>query len=122
MRFIFLLYIVVSFFFPNANCSIRYSPTILLLRHFDVFRNLTSHEGSPNDQAGITSEVASLIREFTEPISDDGDIDSEGKQNGDSVRCKCFSAMYLSLGIHLDSLVLLILTNDQELKNELLSF
>ncbi|XP_062021584.1 peroxisomal ATPase PEX6 [Rosa rugosa] len=64
----------------TLNAAQRYSPTILLLRHFDVFRNL--HEGSPNDQVGITSEVASLIREFTEPISDYGDIDSEQKQNG----------------------------------------
>ncbi|ONH93828.1 hypothetical protein PRUPE_8G255300 [Prunus persica] len=67
----------------TLNTAQRYSPTILLLRHFDVFRNLASHEGSPNDQVGITYEVASLIREFTEPISDDGDIDSEGKWNGD---------------------------------------
>ncbi|BBH10385.1 peroxin 6 [Prunus dulcis] len=67
----------------TLNTAQRYSPTILLLRHFDVFRNLAFHEGSPNDQVGITYEVASLIREFTEPISDDGDIDSEGKWNGD---------------------------------------
>lgn len=67
----------------TLNTAQRYSPTILLLRHFDVFRNLASHEGSPNDQVGITYEVASLIREFTEPISDDGDTDSEGKWNGD---------------------------------------
>ncbi|RXI02624.1 hypothetical protein DVH24_002702 [Malus domestica] len=64
-------------------CIRRYSPAILLLRHFYVFRNLGSHEGSPSDQVGITSEVASLIREFTEPISDDGDMDSEEKHNGD---------------------------------------
>ncbi|XP_004309704.1 PREDICTED: peroxisome biogenesis protein 6 [Fragaria vesca subsp. vesca] len=62
----------------TLNAAQRYSPTILLLRHFDVFRNL--QEGSPNDQVGITSEVASLIREFTEPIFDSGDM--EQKQNG----------------------------------------
>ncbi|XP_050388321.1 peroxisome biogenesis protein 6 [Argentina anserina] len=64
----------------TLNAAQRYSPAILLLRHFDVFWNL--QEGSPNDQVGITSEVASLIREFTEPISDYGNIDSERKQNG----------------------------------------
>ncbi|KAL6208467.1 hypothetical protein ACLB2K_019416 [Fragaria x ananassa] len=62
----------------TLNAAQRYSPTIFLLRHFDVFRNL--QEGSLNDQVGITSEVASLIREFTEPIFDYGDM--EQKQNG----------------------------------------
>lgn len=51
----------------------RYSPSILLLRHFDVFGNL-SNEGSPLDQVGIFSEVASVIREFTEPVSEDEDL------------------------------------------------
>lgn len=59
----------------------RYSPTILLLRHFDVFRNLMSHEGSPNDQVGLSSEVASVIREFTEPVSEDEDNYSGEKSN-----------------------------------------
>lgn len=49
-----------------------------------------SHEGSPSDQIGITSEVASVIREFTEPTSEDGDIYYEGKSNGDFVRCTYF--------------------------------
>ncbi|XP_024017711.1 peroxisome biogenesis protein 6, partial [Morus notabilis] len=61
----------------------RYSPTILLLRHFDVFRNLGSQEGSPSDHMGITSEIASVIREFTEPVSEDGDINSAGELNGE---------------------------------------
>lgn len=43
--------------------------------------------------------MASLIREFTEPISDDGDMDSEEKHNGDIVRCNCFSSTHLGLGI-----------------------
>ncbi|KAL5561531.1 hypothetical protein UlMin_031278 [Ulmus minor] len=64
------------------NTAQRYSPTILLLRHFDVFRNLASREGSPSDQVGITSEVASVIREFTEPDSEDGDIYSDGNITG----------------------------------------
>jgi len=54
-------------------CHCRYSPTILLLRHFDAFSNLSSNDGSPNDQIGINSEVASVIREFTEPISENED-------------------------------------------------
>ncbi|WCJ21387.1 Peroxisomal biogenesis factor 6 [Euphorbia peplus] len=55
------------------NTAQRYSPTIIFLRHFDVFRNLMSHEGSPNDQVGLASEIASVIREFTEPVSEDDD-------------------------------------------------
>ncbi|XP_050265419.1 peroxisome biogenesis protein 6 [Quercus robur] len=66
------------------NTAQRYLPTILLLRHFDVFRNLGSHEGSPNDQVGITSEVASVIRKFSEPVTEDEDIYSEGEPNDDS--------------------------------------
>ncbi|XP_010249705.1 PREDICTED: peroxisome biogenesis protein 6 isoform X2 [Nelumbo nucifera] len=60
----------------------RYSPTILLLRHFDVFRNLSSHEGSQSDQVGIASEIASVIREFTEPISKDKNSHAGEKANG----------------------------------------
>lgn len=65
------------------NSSQRYSPTILLLRHFDVFRNLASHEGSPSDQIGLSSEVASVIREFTEPVANDEDGYAEDESNGD---------------------------------------
>lgn len=78
----------------------RYLPTILLLRHFDVFRNLGSHEGSPNDQVGITSEVASVIRKFSEPVTEDEDINSEGEPNDDSVRCNylmCYGFFYWTL-------------------------
>lgn len=66
------------------NTAQRYLPTILLLRHFDVFQNLGSYEGSPNDQVGVTSEVASVIRKFTEPVTEDEHIYSEGEPNGDS--------------------------------------
>ncbi|XWS76513.1 hypothetical protein CRYUN_Cryun01aG0182900 [Craigia yunnanensis] len=65
------------------NSLQRYSPTILLLRHFDVFQNLASHEGSPSDQIGLSSEVASVIREFTEPVANDEDGYAEDKSNGD---------------------------------------
>ncbi|XP_004493380.1 peroxisomal ATPase PEX6 [Cicer arietinum] len=63
----------------------RYSPTILLLRHFDVFRDSHSPEGSLNDQRGNTSEVASVIRKFTEPVGEHGDRNSLMKSNGESV-------------------------------------
>ncbi|KAK1283540.1 Peroxisome biogenesis protein 6 [Acorus calamus] len=56
----------------------RYSPSVLLLRHFDVFAKLSSNEGSPTDQVGISSEVASVIREYTNPISEDEDSYSGG--------------------------------------------
>ncbi|KAL5731438.1 peroxisomal assembly protein [Ranunculus cassubicifolius] len=48
----------------------RYSPTILLLRHFEVFKKVSTHEGSPSDQVGLTTEVASVLRELTQPDSD----------------------------------------------------
>ncbi|KAK9055813.1 hypothetical protein SSX86_026898 [Deinandra increscens subsp. villosa] len=51
----------------------RYSPTILLLRNFDAFSNLSSNDGSLNDQIGVNSEVASVIREFTEPYNQNED-------------------------------------------------
>ncbi|KAL5977228.1 peroxisomal assembly protein [Asimina triloba] len=63
------------------NTAKRYAPAIILLRHFQLFSNLASNEGSPNDQAGITSEVASIIREFTEPISEDEDLYTEVEAN-----------------------------------------
>ncbi|KAJ6843546.1 peroxisome biogenesis protein 6 [Iris pallida] len=59
----------------------RYTPSVLLLRHFDVFGNLSSNEGSPFDQVGITSELASIIRDFTEPFSEEEDSYSEHAAN-----------------------------------------
>ncbi|XP_059438580.1 peroxisomal ATPase PEX6 [Corylus avellana] len=61
------------------NTAQRYLPTILLLRHFDVFRNLGSRESSPNEQVGVASEVASVIRKFTELVNEDEDINSKGE-------------------------------------------
>ncbi|TYI68426.1 hypothetical protein E1A91_D08G088300v1 [Gossypium mustelinum] len=63
------------------NSSQRYSPTILLLRHFDVFRNFASHEGLPSDQIGLSSEFASVIRKFTEPVASDEDGNVEDMSN-----------------------------------------
>ncbi|TYH05482.1 hypothetical protein ES288_A08G086500v1 [Gossypium darwinii] len=65
------------------NSSQRYSPTILLLRHFDVFRNFASHEGLPSDQIGLSSEFASVIRKFTEPAASDEDGNAEDMSNGE---------------------------------------
>nr|KJB23210.1 hypothetical protein B456_004G086800 [Gossypium raimondii] len=65
------------------NSSQRYSPTILLLRHFDVFRNFASHEGLPSDQIGLSSEFASVIRKFTEPGASDEDGNAEDMSNGE---------------------------------------
>ncbi|OVA04848.1 AAA+ ATPase domain [Macleaya cordata] len=56
------------------NTAHRYAPTILLLRHFEVFRNLSSHDGPSSDQVGATAEVASVIREFTEPVPENEDF------------------------------------------------
>lgn len=75
----------------HYSCN-RYRPTILLLRHFDVFRT-SAHESSPNDQVGIASEVASVIREFTEPVTEDEEFYSKEETNGDYVRY--FSSTHL---------------------------
>ena len=48
---------------------------------------LRTQEGSPNDQAGIASEVASVIRKFTEPVIEDEDSYFENKLTGDFVSC-----------------------------------
>nr|CAD1825894.1 unnamed protein product [Ananas comosus var. bracteatus] len=65
-----------------TSCRPSYSPCILLLRHFDVFANLSSNEGSPSDQAGITSEVASVIREFSNPLPEDDESYPAKDANG----------------------------------------
>ncbi|EPS73106.1 hypothetical protein M569_01642, partial [Genlisea aurea] len=62
----------------------RYRPTILLLRHFEVFRNLYTQEGSLHEQVGINSEVASVIKQFTEPNFVD-ENDPESNSIGDAV-------------------------------------
>nr|CAD1825961.1 unnamed protein product [Ananas comosus var. bracteatus] len=74
-------------FVSNSNVPMplqgaQYSPCILLLRHFDVFANLSSNEGSPSDQAGITSEVASVIREFSNPLPEDDESYPAKDANG----------------------------------------
>lgn len=66
------------------DCS-RYCPTILLLRHFEVFRNLAAQEGSSYEQVGVNSEVASVIKQFTEPITKDENDYFEENSHGDSV-------------------------------------
>nr|KAJ0213899.1 hypothetical protein LSAT_V11C400194630 [Lactuca sativa] len=58
----------------------RYAPTILLLHHFDAFSNLSSNDGSQNDQVGMNSEVASVIREFTDPFRQDVNYEDEEEE------------------------------------------
>ncbi|RWW71217.1 hypothetical protein BHE74_00021066 [Ensete ventricosum] len=69
--------------FDVVERGFEYSPCILLLRHFDVFTNLSSNEGSRSDQVGIASEIASVIREFTEPLSEN-DNSCPGKMANDA--------------------------------------
>lgn len=49
-------------------------------RNFDAFGNLSSNDGSQNDQVGMNSEVASVIREFTEPFRQDDDYEDEEEE------------------------------------------
>ncbi|CAI9292176.1 unnamed protein product [Lactuca saligna] len=49
-------------------------------RNFDAFGNLSSNDGSQNDQVGMNSEVASVIREFTEPFRQDDDYENEEEE------------------------------------------
>ncbi|KAI3449524.1 hypothetical protein Pfo_006189 [Paulownia fortunei] len=66
------------------NMARRYRPTILLLRHFEVFRNPAAQEGSSHEQVGVNSEVASVIKQFTEPVTNDEDDCIEENSVGDS--------------------------------------
>ena len=65
---------------PELFC--RYSPAILLLRHFDVLRNLASSEGLQCDHTGLVSEIASVIRKFTQAVVMAEENSYEEKLNG----------------------------------------
>ncbi|CAH9098755.1 unnamed protein product [Cuscuta epithymum] len=68
------------------NVAQSYSPTILLLRHFDVLRDLGSQEGSPHEQNGSKLDIASIIKEYTDPgdenlhIEINSNIGDDGQQ------------------------------------------
>lgn len=62
--------------------ALRYSPCILLLRSFNVFGSLSANDSSPLDQAAITSELASVIRGFTEPLPEDENMNPTLIDNG----------------------------------------
>lgn len=79
----------------------RYCPTILLLRHFEVFRNLAAQEGSSHEQVGVNSEVASVIKQCTEPISEDADDCNDESSIGDSVSFKFFINSFNPLPLNL---------------------
>lgn len=62
--------------------ALRYSPCILLLRSFNVFGSLSANDSSPLGQAAITSELASVIRGFTEPLPEDENMNPTLIDNG----------------------------------------
>ncbi|KZV21542.1 peroxisome biogenesis protein 6 [Dorcoceras hygrometricum] len=66
------------------DAASRYRPAILLLRHFEVFSKTTTHEGSSHEQVGVNSEVASVIKQFTEPFIEDEHGYFEQNSPGDS--------------------------------------
>lgn len=72
------------FTYAKSGSFCRYSPAILLLWHFDVFRNL-ANEGSQSDHTGIISEAASVIRKFTQPVLMDEEIFLDERLNGGPV-------------------------------------
>ncbi|RLM73074.1 peroxisome biogenesis protein 6 [Panicum miliaceum] len=45
--------------------SQKYSPCIILLRHFDAIGNASSNEGPESEQAGIASNIESVIKQYT---------------------------------------------------------
>lgn len=57
----------------------------MLLRHFEAFANLSSNEGPQSDQAGVTMEISSIIREYTEPLSRDDELHTNGTVNAELV-------------------------------------
>lgn len=92
--YVFYPQLVECLVFIRFHCY-RYSPTILLLRHFEVFKNLGSQDGSVGDRVGVISEIASVIRELTEPVSNGEYSSMEEKSNNNSVRFA-----FLSLVLH----------------------
>ncbi|CAI9281138.1 unnamed protein product [Lactuca saligna] len=57
-----------------------YASQGFFFRNFEAFGNLSSNDGSQNDQVGMNSEVASVIREFTEPFRQDDDYEDEEEE------------------------------------------
>jgi peroxin-6 len=45
--------------------SQKYSPCIILLRHFDAIGNASSNEGPGSEQSGIASNIESVIKQYT---------------------------------------------------------
>ncbi|EES12865.1 hypothetical protein BDA96_06G237300 [Sorghum bicolor] len=43
----------------------KYSPCIILLRHFDAIGNASSNEGPQSEQSGIASSIESIIKQYT---------------------------------------------------------
>ncbi|XP_047067960.1 peroxisome biogenesis protein 6-like [Lolium rigidum] len=43
----------------------KYSPCIILLRHFDAIGNTSSNEGPQSEQSGIAANVESVIKQYT---------------------------------------------------------
>ncbi|RCV35421.1 hypothetical protein SETIT_7G238600v2 [Setaria italica] len=43
----------------------KYSPCIILLRHFDAIGNSSSNEGPQSEQSGIASNIESVIKQYT---------------------------------------------------------
>lgn len=95
--YFYLLMIILPLASHEFGFCNRYLPTILLLRHFDVFRDLGSHEGSPNDQLGVPSEVASVIRKYTKLVTEDDGSNSKGEPNVDFVRFNYLLCPFLLL-------------------------
>ncbi|KAL8054808.1 hypothetical protein ABFX02_04G017100 [Erythranthe guttata] len=72
------------------NMARRYRPTVLLLRHFEIFRDLATQEGSSHEQVGVNSEIASVIKQFTEPVTNDEDDYTEENSLGDNASAEDF--------------------------------
>ena len=69
------LFSLVCFTFPGGDVYLvsffiqysfwRYSPCIILLRHFDAIGNTSSSEGPQSEQSGIAANVESVIKQYT---------------------------------------------------------
>lgn len=52
--------------FPFFNILFgRYSPSIILLRHFNAIGNTSSNEGPQSEQSSIAANVESVIKQYT---------------------------------------------------------
>ncbi|XP_062226738.1 peroxisomal ATPase PEX6 [Phragmites australis] len=83
----------------------KYSPCIILLRHFDAIGNASSNEGPQSEQSGIASNIESVIKQYTGQRWVTKDSMTARDVNGSSylVEPECVSSLQVILVATADS-------------------